>query len=105
MTRDHRYVSLAKFPPAERDLAIVVPEEVLAGELEQAIRQAGGELLMDVRLFDVYRGKQISSGKKGLAYSLRYQSPDKTLTDSEVDKIQQKITMTLRKKFGAVLRS
>jgi len=104
MTKDHRYVSLPKFPPAERDLAIVVPEEVLAGEVERAVRQAGGELLMEVRLFDVYRGKQIATGKKGLAYSLRYQSPHKTLTDSEVDKIQQKITKTLREKFGAVLR-
>lgn len=105
MTRDHHYVSLPKFPPAERDLAIVVREEVLAGEVERAIRQTGGELVVEVRLFDVYRGKQIASGKKGLAYSLRYQSPHKTLTDSEVDKVQQRITKTLREKFGAVLRS
>lgn len=105
MSRDQRYVGLPKFPAAERDLAIVVPEEVLAGEVEDAIRQRGGELVVVARLFDVYRGKQIAAGKKGLAYSLRYQSPKKTLTDSEVDGIQQRIMATLQEKFGAELRS
>jgi phenylalanyl-tRNA synthetase beta chain len=105
MTRDRRYASLPKFPTAERDLAIVVPEEVLAGQLEGAIRKAGGELVVEVRLFDVYRGKQIAAGKKGLAYSIRYQSPVRTLTDREVDDIQKRIVATIREKFGAELRA
>jgi len=105
MSRDRHYMSLPKFPVAERDLAIVVSEEVLAHQVEDAIRQAGGELLVEVRLFDVYRGRQIVAGKKGLAYSLRYQSPVKTLKDSEVDGIQKRIVTTLRQKFGVELRS
>ena len=105
MGRGRRYVVLPKFPTAERDLAIVVDEEVSAGQVDGAIRQAGGDLVVDVRLFDVYRGEQIAAGKKGLAYSLKYQSPKKTLTDSEVEEIQRKIRAFLGKKFKAQLRS
>jgi len=105
MSRNRHYVSLPKFPIAERDLAIVVPEEVVADQVEDAIRQAGGELLVEVRLFDVYRGKQIVAGKKGLAYSIRYQSSVKTLKDSDVDDTQRRIVATLREKFGVELRS
>jgi phenylalanyl-tRNA synthetase beta chain len=104
MVRDRRYVSLPKFPAADRDLAIVVPEEVLAGEIERFIQHTGGKLVVDVRLFDVYRGKQISSKSKGLAFSIRYQSPQRTLTDSEVENIQQRIIAALKENYRAELR-
>ena len=104
MVRDRRYVSLPKFPAADRDLAIVVPEEVLAGEVERFIQHTGGELVVDVCLFDVYRGKQIASKSKGLAFSIRYQSPRRTLTDTEVEDVQQKIIAALQEDFRAELR-
>jgi phenylalanyl-tRNA synthetase beta chain len=105
MAGERRYVGLPKFPAAERDLAIVVSEEVSAGDVDGAIRQAGGDMVVEVRLFDVYRGEQIAAGKKGLAYSLRYQSPEKTLTDAEVEEIQHRIMAVLEDKFEAQLRS
>jgi phenylalanyl-tRNA synthetase beta chain len=104
MSEYGRYAELPRFPAAERDLAIVVAEQVPAGEVEETIRQTGGQLVVNVHLFDLYRGKQIPSGKKGLAYSIRYQSPQKTLMDSEVEEIQEKILKALGEKFGAELR-
>jgi phenylalanyl-tRNA synthetase beta chain len=101
---ERRYEELPKFPAAERDLAIVVPEEVPASDVEEVIRQTGGQLVVSLRLFDLYRGKQIPSGKKGLAYSLRYQSSLKTLTDDEVADTQRDILKALGEKFGAELR-
>ncbi len=105
MTNQRRYSGLPRYPAAERDMAIVVPETMPAGRVEEVIREAGGELVVKIGLFDVYRGEQISSGEKGLAYSLRYQSAQKTLTDDEVDGIQQRIVAALREKLGVRLRS
>ena len=92
-------------PPVLEDLALVVDEDVPAGEVESLVRQTGGNILRDVRLFDVYRGEQLGEGKKSLAYSLVYQHPDKTLTDKEVLAIRNKIVKRLEKEVGAQLRS
>ena len=78
---------------------------VPAEQVEAVIRQAGGKTLSDLRLFDVYRGEQIGAGKKSLAYSLTYQSAERTLTDEEVLKIRQRIVRQLEKDLGAKLRS
>lgn len=96
--------SIPRTPPVLEDLAFVVPDEVLADEVESHIRQAGGKLLREVRLFDVYRGAQIEEGRKSLAYALTYQAEDRTLTDQEVAKVRQKIIERLAEELGAKLR-
>ncbi len=91
------------FPPVREDLAVVVDEDIPAAEVEAVIRKAGGRRLVDVRLFDVYRGEQIGPGKKSLAYRLTYQDYEKTLTDKEAAKIRKRIVKALQK-MGAQLR-
>jgi len=95
---------LPKFPPVDRDIAVVVDEELLSKEIIDQIKETGGELVEKVVLFDVYTGKQIQSGKKSLACSIRYRSPEKTLTDEEVEDIHRKVILQLEQNFGAVLR-
>ena len=73
--------------------------------MEAVIKQAGGDLLKGVRLFDVYQGGSIPEGHKSLAYRLTYQTDDKTLTDKEVAKLRKKIIKALEKQLGASLRS
>jgi phenylalanyl-tRNA synthetase beta chain len=80
-------------------------EELPAGRVTELIQQAGGNTLAAVSLFDVYRGEQIGPGKKSLAYSLTYQSAERTLTDAEVLKIRQRILRRLEQDLGARLRS
>jgi phenylalanyl-tRNA synthetase beta chain len=92
-------------PPVLEDLAIVVDEKIPARKVEDLIRQTGGSILADLRLFDVYRGEQVGSEKKSLAYSLIYQHPDRTLTDKEVASIRKSIVTRLEKELGASLRS
>jgi len=94
-----------QYPPVLEDLAVVVDEDIPAARVEQVIRKAGGALLKEVRLFDVYRGQQIGPGKKSLAYSLTYQDPQRTLTDKKVSKVRKKIIRSLEKDLGASLRS
>ena len=93
------------YPPALEDLAIIVDENLPAGRVEEVIRQAGGNTLAGLQLFDVYRGEQIGMGKKSLAYSLTYQSPDHTLSDDEVVTVRQRIIRRLEKELDARLRS
>jgi phenylalanyl-tRNA synthetase beta chain len=82
----------------------VVDEDVPAGQVEALIEQTGGELLRDVRLFDLYRGKQLGEGKKSLAYSLTFQADDRTLTDRDANKLRDKIVARLNRELGAKLR-
>ncbi len=92
-------------PPVYEDLAVVVDEAIPAAQVAGLIRQAGGKLLVDVRLFDVYRGGQIPAGKKSLAYSLTFQAADRTLTDEETSKLRAKIVGRLARELGATLRA
>jgi phenylalanyl-tRNA synthetase beta chain len=92
------------YPPVLEDLAFILEEEVAAAEVEAAIQAAGGELLAQVRLFDVFRGDQIGAGKKSLAYSLVYQAPDRTLTDAEIAALRGEIVKNLERTFSAKLR-
>ena len=94
-----------RFPPVLEDVALVVEEAVSAADLRAAIRAAGGSLLAEVRLFDVYRGEQLPSGKKSLAFSLAFQAADRTLTDVEVGIEKQRILDTMSREFGAHLRA
>ena len=95
---------LPKFPPVDRDIAMVIDEGILSERISDKIKMVGGDFIEELVLFDRYRGKQIPPGKKSLAYSIRYRSKDKTLTDEEVEKIHQKIISELEKSFGASLR-
>jgi phenylalanyl-tRNA synthetase beta chain len=101
-----RYLKpIHRFPSVSQDLAVVVDEDVPAQKVQEAIVEAGGRLLYRVELFDLYRGEQIPPGKKSLAYSLTYQAEDRTLTDGEVAKVQERIVRHLAKELGAELRA
>jgi len=97
--------AVAAYPPVLEDLALVLDEDIPAERVEQVIRAAGGRMLKGLRLFDVYRGEQTGAGKKSLAYSLTYQSLEKTLTDEEALKIRQRIIRELEQELGAKLRA
>jgi phenylalanyl-tRNA synthetase beta chain len=93
------------YPPALEDLAVIVDEGLAADRVKEVIQQGGGKTVTEVKLFDVYRGEQIGPGKKSLAYSLTYQSPDHTLTDQELVQTRQRIIRRLEQELGAHLRS
>jgi phenylalanyl-tRNA synthetase beta chain len=93
------------FPPVLEDLALVVDEDIPAGRVVEVITQGGGHIVTKITLFDVYRSDQIGKGKKSLAYSLTYQSSEKTLTDNDVAQIRQRIIRRLDLELGAKLRT
>ncbi len=92
------------FPPVLEDLAFIVDEQVPAEDLRKLILETGQPLLSLVRVFDLYRGGQVGTGKKSLAFSLIYQAHDRTLTDDEVAKSRRKIVKKVEQETGAVLR-
>ena len=93
-----------KFPIVDRDLAIVVKEEISNADLESAIRSACGKIFYDVKLFDVYRNKTLGDGLKSMAYNIRLANEDKTLTDEEVTETIAKVLKALKFRYGASLR-
>lgn len=99
-----KYKALPKFPAVTRDIALLVEDEVLVQDIEDTIKKQGGGILESVKLFDVYKGKQIPEGKKSIAYSIVYRHSEKTLTDDEVTKVHDKILRSLEHKLGAELR-
>jgi phenylalanyl-tRNA synthetase beta chain len=99
-----RLQPLPAFPPADRDLAFVLDEAVAYRMMAEAIREAGGEWLQKVELFDVYRGKQVGRDKKNIAVSLRFRHPERTLTDEEVDGWMENITALVKERTGGLLR-
>ena len=101
----HRVRAVPRFPPVLEDIALVVDDELSAAAVMQAIREAASGLVAEVRLFDVYRGRQVPPGKKSLAFSLVFQSPDRTLTDAEVEGEKQRIIELLSRRAGAQLRA
>ena len=92
------------FPAAKRDIAVVVAGETSAATVLAEVRAAGGDLLTDATLFDVYTGDRIPAGTKSLAYALTYQAGDRTLGDKEIDKAHQKIEGRLRHMLKAQIR-
>ncbi|MDR1135689.1 MAG: phenylalanine--tRNA ligase subunit beta [Clostridiales Family XIII bacterium] len=98
------YRPLPKYPSVDRDMALVVDEEVTVRELTDVIRSHGGKILESVKMFDVYRGKQIGEGKKSVAFNLVYRSAERTLTDEEAALEYEKTLTALSEKLGAVLR-
>lgn len=95
---------LPRFPAVERDLALLCDDTLPVAEIEKIIRAAGGKQLESVKLFDVYKGAQITAGKKSVAFSLMFRSSDGTLSDGDIDPALQKIFKNLKEK-GCILRS
>jgi phenylalanyl-tRNA synthetase beta chain len=95
---------LPRFPAVERDLALLVVEDVTHDELTRAIRSTAGPLLESLVLFDVYRGAPIPDGHRSLAYSLTFRSPDRTLAEHEVTSALDAIEREVGARFGARVR-
>ena len=98
------YQMISRFPSIRRDLAVTVNRGIPAGQLMEAIQSAGGRLLRETDVFDVYTGDQIAKDKKSLAFSLRFQSPERTLVEDDVDRLMKNILQQLEKKFAAQIR-
>jgi phenylalanyl-tRNA synthetase beta chain len=99
------YEDVITFPSVKEDLAFAVDEAVPAGELIAAAREAAGTELRDMRVFDVYYGEQVGPGQKSLAFSVTFQSPERTLSDEDAATLRGRIVSALRERFGAELRS
>ena len=99
-----KYQALSQYPPVLRDLAIIVDEEVTWASIEKCIATASVSYLTGINFFDIYRGKQIPSGKKSIAFNLCFQAPDRTLKSEEVDVALQKILNALQGTLGGELR-
>jgi phenylalanyl-tRNA synthetase beta chain len=98
------YVPISRFPSVERDIALILSEEIPAQAVADEIRGTSPDLIREIRFFDLYRGQPIPSGKKSLAFSIRFQAADRTLTDTEINEIRDGIVGVLNKKFQATLR-
>jgi len=98
------YSPLPKYPSVNRDIAVIVDREVEAGTLHQVIQEAGGDIVEEIELFDIYTGEQIPEGKKSVAYSLTLRSREKTLTEQEAGEVMKRVLEGLKNKVGAVLR-
>ena len=101
---NHKYTGIAKYPAVTRDLSLVVPHAVLAGQIEEIFDQRGGNILESYQLFDIYEGAQIEKGFKSMAYSLVFRAHDKTLGENEISAAMKKIMNGLNGR-GIELRS
>ncbi len=103
-TFDRKYTGIAKHPAVTRDISMVVPKNVLVGQIEDVIAQRGGKILESYQLFDIYEGSQIVAGFKSVAYSITFRAKDRTLTDEDVNASMKKILNGL-KDLGIELRA
>ena len=101
---DHKYTGIAKYPAVTRDLSMVVPKNVLAGDIENMLEQRGGKILESYQLFDVYEGAQIKAGYKSMAYSIVFRDHDRTLEEADITAVMKKILNGLTS-LGIELRS
>jgi phenylalanyl-tRNA synthetase beta chain len=100
----HRFTELPRFPPAVRDVAVVVDEDFASDRVVHFVRQWRPDLVADVALFDVYVGAPIAVGKKSLAYSVAYRAADRTLTDDEVSALHDELRAVLTRELGVAMR-
>ncbi|WHH60188.1 phenylalanine--tRNA ligase subunit beta [Petroclostridium sp. X23] len=98
------YQPLPKYPAVTRDIAMLVKDEIMVKQIENIIKQCSGKILEDIKLFDVYKGKQIPEGMKSVAYSIIFRASDRTLTDEEINKVFDKIVKSLKENLDAELR-
>lgn len=103
-TFDRKYAGIVRYPAVTRDISMVVPKEVLAGQIEAMIIQRGGKTLEECRLFDIYEGAQIKSGYKSVAYSIVFRAKDRTLEESDITAAMKKIWNGLQS-MGIEIRS
>ena len=99
-----KYKEISKYPSVKKDLALVVDKNITSKEVEMNIKKAGGSLLTNIEVFDVYEGTGIPEGKKSIAYALTFEKSDRTLTDEEITTTMDKIIEFVEKKIGAELR-
>jgi phenylalanyl-tRNA synthetase beta chain len=95
-----RHRELPVHPGSERDLALLVPTTIAAGEVDSTIRGSAGDLLQSVAPFDLYEGKGIPEGTRSIAFRLRYRAPERTLTDAEVDESVTRVLTALEERHG-----
>lgn len=100
-----RFRAYSTYPAVKRDLAFFAAQNASVAQLEKAMKQAGGELLDAVELFDLYQGENVPSGQRSLAFSIAYRASDRNLTDEEIEPVHQKIRETLSEQFQVTLRS
>ena len=100
---DVKYEGVAKFPAVTRDISLVMKKTVLAGQVEEVIRDNGGKLLEDYHLFDIYEGENVAADEKSLAYSIRFRAKDRTLEDKDVTTVMDRILKKLES-LGVSLR-
>jgi phenylalanyl-tRNA synthetase beta chain len=100
-----RYREISRHPPNRRDLAFIVDALVAAGDVQRALVEAGGPLVDEMVLFDVFTGAPVPEGKKSLAFSVDFRAPDRTVPDEEADAAVNQIVDRLRRAFGAELRA
>lgn len=98
------YTQLPKYPAVSRDIALLADEDMTVAQIEAVVKEAGTELLRSVKLFDIYRGKQVQEGKKSMAFSLTYRAADRTLTDEDVQNVHGNVLAALKEKLGVTLR-
>ena len=96
---------LLAFPVVEQDFALLVDVAVPAAEVIASLRSAGGKLLEDVRVFDLYEGAQVPAGKKSLALRLSFRAPDRTLSEDEVNDLRRQMLAKIAAELGAELRA
>ncbi|QUH30749.1 phenylalanine--tRNA ligase subunit beta [Vallitalea guaymasensis] len=101
---EREYEPLAKYPAVNRDLGLLAKNEVLVGQIEAIIKQRGGKILKDIKLFDVYTGSQIEEGYKSLAFALTFRANDHTLKEKEISKTMSKILNGLENTLDVKLR-
>lgn len=94
-TFDIKYEGIAKYPAMTRDISMVMPKEILVGQVEEVLNKKGGKLLESFHLFDIYEGSQIKDGYKSVAYSITFRAKDRTLEEKEVSQVMEKILKTL----------
>ncbi|MGG0846696.1 phenylalanine--tRNA ligase subunit beta [Peribacillus simplex] len=98
------YKTIPRYPSTTRDIALVVDQATKAGDIQDIIEEAGGKLLKEVSIFDLYEGDRMEEGKKSIAYSLKYFDPERTLTDEDITKAHEKVLEAVKEKAGAELR-
>jgi phenylalanyl-tRNA synthetase beta chain len=98
------FADVPKFPAIDLDVALVVPEDVTAERVEQAVSAAGGKLLESARVFDVYRGTGVAPGRKSIAVALTYRATDRTLAAEEIEATHERLIRKVSGALGAQLR-
>jgi phenylalanyl-tRNA synthetase beta chain len=104
-SRTRKYTGLQRFPAVKRDIAVVIPKEVVESRVRAVIMGRGESLIETVEVFDVYEGRNVPAGMKSLAYGIVFRSPERTLTEAEVDDLQRKIEAGLCKELGGRIRA